>query len=621
MTTSALQVLDRDNDKGFFLMVEGSQIDWRGHDLDGSGVVKEMLDFDDAVAAARAYASQRDDTLVVVTSDHETGGMAVLDPTYTDVFSEALGGGQKINEVTAFRSAKKDGGGAKDRTVATPVAKIKLGQNGGDKTFGPRFAKDGEMSTVFGHLSLASRGQCEASREFTGLHTAAFVPVFADGKAASYIAQTDDNADLGRRLMSLVGPELVTVPSAKRPGDARQADQKPQNVILMVGDGMGVAALTAAHYASGSLSMRSLPVQGLASTHSADRLVADSAAGATALATGRRTNNDAVGMVRSDQGLERATSLIEKAEATGMATGIVTTTTLTHATPAAFYAHHADRGDESKMADFFVDLPDRIAGSDGIDLAFGAGAQVFGRERIEALEKRGVVVQNGWSEKIPVGKQLVRFLGAKGMEPASTRMGDDDPSTPTLQEMTRAAIGSLSKSKEGFVLVVEGGQIDWSQHAMARDSSLVDEVVDFDQAVGAAYDFARQDGNTLVVVTADHDHTTSVIDDHYQFDNCSCAAATECGGDFELIKLPAAVDKIEHNEGLTDTRLQGTYSPLEISIQYAWLVQEGAERAGVPGSHSANFVPVFAFGPQSHRLAGFNDLPEIGRILHGALDR
>lgn len=154
---------------------------------------------------------------------------------------------------------------------------------------------------------------------------------------------------------------------------------------------------------------------------------------------------------------------------------------------------------------------------------------------------------------------------------------------------------------------------------MARDQKLVDEVVDFDGAVDEAYKFAKRDGNTLLVVTADHDHTTSVIDDHYQFDGCSCAAAVECGGDFELTKIKAAVDKVGHNEGLSDTALQGKYSPLEISIQYAWLVQEGAARAGRPGSHSANFVPLFAYGPRSDAFRGFSDLPDVGAQLKEAL--
>ncbi|QDG52663.1 alkaline phosphatase [Persicimonas caeni] len=613
MTQSALAVLDRDNDDGFFLMVEGSQIDWRGHDLDGEGVVKETLDFDGAVKAALDYARERDDTLVVVTSDHETGGLAVLDPPYTDRFSGALGGSEKAEGLVSF---PKEAG---EQEVPKLAAEIALGRDGKTKTFGPAYAESGYMNTVFGHLSLASRSQCASAREFTGLHTPSLVPVFTQGKAAEYVAESEDNAELGQRLLKLVGSEFVAAPNPVGPANPKRAAQKPQNIIIMVGDGMGIGALTAAEYGRGSLAMRKLPVEGLVSTHAADRLVSDSAAGATALATGKRTNSGAVGMARNAEGLVSAQTLIEQAEAKGMATGLVTTTTLTHATPAAFFAHQADRGEESKIADQFVDLPTRVAGSDGVDVAFGAGAQIFGEARIAKLEERGVVVESAWSDTLPKGKQVVRFLGEKGMAPASERMNDEDASTPTLRQMTRAAINQLSQSNNGFVLVVEGGQIDWAQHGLARDKSLIDEVADFDDAVAEAHAFARRDGNTLLVVTADHDHTTSVIDDHYQFDNCSCAAAVECGGDFELEKIEAAVDKVGFNEGLTDTTLQGKYSPLEISIQYAWLVQEGAKRAGRPGPHSANFVPLFAYGPQSDAFGGFNDIPDIGALLQQAL--
>lgn len=615
MTDDALTALDHDNDKGFFLMVEGSQIDWRGHDLDGSGSVAETLDFDQAVRHALDYASGRDDTLVIVAADHETGGMAVLDPQYADPMEQALGGERKVDDMCDW----PDGVSAED--PPDPVAEVALGRNGDDKTFGPAYAKDKRFDTVFGHLSVASRARCQSPDEFAGLHTPSFIPIFAQGKASDFVAAADDNAELGRRIATLIGPESINAARPRSPGGDHLQEQKPQNVIVMVGDGMGIGALTAAYYGHGKLAMRDLPIKGLAATHAADRLVTDSAAGGSALATGRRTNVGSLGMARTDKGLVAAKTLVERAEARGMATGIVTTTTLTHATPAAFYAHYPDRSDESAIAQFFVDLPERVSGSDGVDVAFGAGPQIFGQERLDALRERGVVVETKWSDTVPKDKQIMRLMGEKGLKTASVRDGDDDPKTPSLAQMTRAALQRLSQDKDGFVLVVEGGQIDWAEHGMVRDQRLIDEVVDFDQAVGAAYDFARTDGNTLMVVTADHDHTTSVIDDHYQFDGCSCAAAVECGGSYELTKIPAAVDKVEHNEGLTDTALQGKYSPLEISIQYAWLAQEGAPKAQMNGPHSANFVPVFAYGPQAAKLRGFHELPDIGQVLAEAVTR
>ncbi len=613
MTRSALQVLDRDNDEGFFLMVEGSQIDWRGHDLDGEGVIRETLDFDEAVRVALDYASGRDDTLVVATSDHETGGLSVLDPGYSDRLRDALGGDDKIAEMTGWPE------GSPHDAPAPALTHIDVGSYGESASFGPTHSEDNQLNTVFSHLTQASRGHCENPREFSGLHTPVFVPIFAQGKASRYIAEAGDNAELGRRIKQMVGAETVSAHNPVRAKPGARANQRPRNIVVMIGDGMGIGALSAAYYGRGDLAMRSLPVKGLASTHAADRLVADSAAGATALASAGRTDAGAVGMVRTDAGLESKATLLERAEKMGKATGLVTTTTLTHATPAAFYAHMPSRADEQKAADYFVDLPDRIGGSDGIEIAFGAGPDIFGEERIAKLEERGVVVESTWSDRVPAGKQVVRFLGQKGLAPAAERHGDEDPATPTLRQMTRTALSALSKDEDGFVLMVEGGQIDWVQHAMKRDESLVAEVADFDDAVAEVMEFARRDGETLVVVTADHDHTTTLIDDHYKFDECSCGAAVECGGDHELNKMPVAVDRVERNEGLRDTRLQGEYSPLEFALQYAWLVQEGAPRAGASAPHSANFVPLFAFGPRSDGLRGFHDLPEVGQLLQDAL--
>ncbi len=609
MTRDALRALDHDNDKGFFLMVEGSQIDWRGHELDGAGMVDELSDFDGAIRVALDYARGRDDTLVVVTADHETGGMAVLDPADVAPLEQALGGHKKVEAATDW----PDGTDAK---AAERVARVTWGA-GTKATLGPKYAEDHTLDTVFGHLSVASRAACTTPDEFSGMHNPSFIPVFAQGKAARYITQSDDNAELGRRIKRLVGPESVVGLQPVRPGASHQARQKPQNVILMVGDGMGIGALTAAYYAHGPLAMRSLPVKGLAATYAADRLVGDAASGATALATGKVGDVGALGMGRTAEGLEPARTLLESAEARQMATGLVTTSALTDPSAAAFYAHAARGASASTLAGAFVAMPKKIAGSDGIDLAFGAGTKAFGAKPRAALEARKVSVQTTWDDTLPNG-QVVRLLGARSA--GSAAHGDDKKAAPSLSQMTRAALGRLAgASSAGFVLVVDAGGIGRAEAGLARDQRLVDEVDDFDQAVAVARDFAHSDGNTLLVVTGDYDATTSVIDHHYDFDNCSCAAAVRCGGSFELTNLRAAVDRVEHNEGLTDRALQGKYAPLDISIQYGWLAQVGAPRAGVDAPRSANFVPLFADGPGSTALRGFHDLAAVGRVLQYAV--
>jgi alkaline phosphatase len=614
MTASAIEVLDRKNEDGFFLMVEGSQIDWRAHELDGEGVVDETLDFDAAVAEALDYASKRNDTLVVVTADHETGGMAVLDPTYAETFEEALGGADKATKMTQW-----NGPSAPD--VLAPTQYMDLGRADGrlpndSDFFGPRGAEDARMATTFGHISTASRGECDTPGDFSSMHTPLFVPLLAQGKAAWYISEAEDNAELGRRLNELISGEFrpsgQPVTGSTSPGDERP----PKNVVIMIGDGMGVGSLTASHYARGPLKMAGLPVKGMVATHAHDGVVADSSSSGTAMSTGRRSNIGVVGMAPTDSGLESVETVLERAEKTGKVTGIITTTTLTHATPAAFYAHHPRRKDEAKIAEYLVDLPDRVEGSDGVDFVVGGGGNYFGPTLRQTLAGRDALVTDAWDDTIERDKQVYRFLQPGPLGSARARHGDDDESTPTLAEMTRVGLESLSDRGNGFLLVVEGGQIDWAQHGLDKGDALLDEIADFDEAVEAARAFAEQNQDTLVLVTADHDHTTSVIDNHYGFQKtCRCAATEVCGGETKLNALRVPTETIPNAPGFDDHELQGRFSPPEVYVQYGWLPEVGAPKSKLSGPHSANFVPLYAYGPWATKFKGFRDQPNIGKVL------
>ncbi len=608
MTSTAIDVLDRDNPDGFFLMVEGSQIDWSEHAMDGEGTIAETLDFDEAVRAARAYAAKREDTLVIVTADHDTGGLTVLDEPSSAPYVERLGGREEVAKMATSEVAGME--------YPEPVEAHALGQG----ALGPTEYEGTDFHTTFGYLSVASRGMWMGRAPLIATHTATMVPLMSEGKGAEFIEGIRDNADLGRFIRAaILGTADAEMTSAEEASLTRTADtfsvERPRNVIVLVGDGMGIAPVTAAYYARGGLAMTGMPVTGLVSTHATDRVVNDSAASATALATGERTRYGAVGVVPRGDELVAAPTVLERAEAAGMRTGLVTTTTLTHATPASFYAHHPERRQEDLIAGQFVDLPERIKGSDGVDVAFGGGRVFFSKEHRAALKARGVTVLDEWSdEPAPPGEQVLRLLADRGLPSAPERMGADARG-PTLKAMTASALATLSGEDEPFFLMVEGGQIDWAQHDLDTSERLIDEIKDFDDAVAQALAIAKHRGDTLVVVTADHDHTLSLLDNHYGFVNGHCGAAKRCGGPVTMQEVSVRPDQIHRGEGLDDAALQGEFAPPALILQYGWLPMAASRVKPISGPHSANFVPLFAYGPGSEALRGFHDQPEIGRYL------
>ncbi|MEM6992365.1 MAG: alkaline phosphatase, partial [Myxococcota bacterium] len=350
MVGEALEILDTDNDAGFFLMVEGAQIDRREHELDAVGAIEEARDFDAAVAVALDYARGRDDTLVVVTADHETGGMVIMDPAAAETRVEALGG-----EDDALELAASGGFGA----FAPAFTNIDLG----DGTTAGQAVDDRRLTATFGDMSLASRPFWNGPTfAFRAAHTPVMVPLFAEGTGAEFVARTTDNAELGQRL------RLLAEAAAAGGGDADPPapdETTPKHVVLVVSDLIGLPALTAAHYNAGQLQATQLPVRGLVAPVAVDRLVPDAAAAATAIATGARTE---AGQLSTRDG-DDLTTLLEAAERAGRRTGIVTTGRLTDVTAGAFFGHDAS-GDDGALAEAAVGFE---PASDGLDVVFAGG--------------------------------------------------------------------------------------------------------------------------------------------------------------------------------------------------------------------------------------------------------
>jgi alkaline phosphatase len=284
----------------------------------------------------------------------------------------------------------------------------------------------------------------------------------------------------------------VSIANAQKQNPAKYP--KAKNIILMIGDGMGVAQVFAAYTAQkGQSHMMSFPVTGFSMTQSASHYITDSGAGGTALATGKRTYNGAIGVDMNKQPLP---TILEIAKQNGLATGIVVSCAVTHATPASFYAHQASRAqDEDIAADLLKTQPDVI---------IGGGYKAFadrkdGRNLIEELKKAGYQVADSTAELSNYKSGKLAALVAQG-HPAKVTAGRGD----LLPKATQTALNILSQNKKGFFLMVEGSQIDWGGHDNDVEY-IVQETIDFDKTVGVALEFAKKDGNTLVIVTADHE--------------------------------------------------------------------------------------------------------------------
>lgn len=287
---------------------------------------------------------------------------------------------------------------------------------------------------------------------------------------------------------------LLSVQAAQAQKQKPGQVPKAKNIILMIGDGMGTSQVFAAYTAQkGQLHMTSFPITGFSLTQSETHYVTDSGAGGTALAAGQRTYNGAISV---NMNKEPIPTILEIAKQNGLATGIVVSCAVTHATPASFYAHQASRAlDEDIASDLVETQP---------DVVIGGGYKTFtqrkdGRNLIEELKQAGYQIADSGADLSTYKSGKLVALMAEG-HPAKITQGRGD----LLPKGTKTAIDILSQNKKGFFLMVEGSQIDWAGHDNDLEY-IVQETIDFDHAVGVALEFAKKDGNTLVIITADHE--------------------------------------------------------------------------------------------------------------------
>lgn len=373
-----------------------------------------------------------------------------------------------------------------------------------------------------------------------------------DKAASQQIAQADDP-------YFQAGADTLALRRAQT-SDATANDAPAKNIIIFVGDGMGISTVTAARIHAGQmqgldgesfqLSLDTFPHVALSRTYSHDYQISDSAATATAMMSGVKTRSGVLGVQSmAERGdcagaLEYATtSLFDLAERAGMSTGVISTARLTHATPAATYAHSGSRDWETDRSlpttaaeQGCVDIASQLVGwpnGDGLELALGGGRANFLPNEHNDLEYDGATGWRGdgrdltaeWTAKSDAHVYVwnaeqfdaldfssdIRVLGLfdpSHMQYEADRETLDGAGEPSVAQMTAAAITRLSQDEDGYVLVVEAGRVDHAHHGGNAARALKDAVA-LDQAVGVALEMTDR-ADTLVMVTADHSHTLTI---------------------------------------------------------------------------------------------------------------
>lgn len=270
----------------------------------------------------------------------------------------------------------------------------------------------------------------------------------------------------------------------------------PKNIIFMIGDGMGLEQVSTAWTANrGKLNMEKMPYVGLQRTYCLNWLVTDSAAAGTALATGSKTNK---GMIATLPDGTELNSMMDLAQSVGKRTGVVVVCRLNDATPATFCCNDPDRDEAEAITADYLNC--------GVDFIAGGGMDYWRTERTDGRDIFAEIGQKGYNtyesvealmdaEELPVAAVLAPLELPSAL---SGERGD------MFRQMTAKSLEMLSKdNEEGFVLMVEGSCIDDWLHANRVDAA-VEEILDFDRVVGDVLQWAEKDGETLVVVTADH---------------------------------------------------------------------------------------------------------------------
>jgi alkaline phosphatase len=438
-------------------------------------------------------------------------------------------------------------------------------------------------------------------------------------------------------LLASVGG-IVSVPALSKESviNLGSAKGKVKNIIFMVSDGMSNGTLTMSDLflrrqgKTGSnwlnLYREKKASHALVDTAAANSLVTDSAAGASAWGCGIRVNNGALN-VTPDGATPK--TIMQKFKALGKGTGLVTSVTITHATPAGFSINMKNRGSEEDIATAYFDQQ--------FDVLMGGGTEFFAADkRKDKHDLFSDFAQSGYTvaknkdemEKAKAGKPLLGIF-CQGAIPYALDYQSDavaQKEIPSLASMATKAIEVLSANKNGFLLQIEGGKVDWAAHANDTPALIYDQVA-FDEAIKVAIDFAEKDKETLVIITTDHGNANpgliKSINTDKGFDTFLNAKQTNEWILYGIKKTDSeqvVIDRIQQAQGIVlknaqaseilthyaDLSNEGVYNSYKLPFRKLAEIQQSYTSVGWSGmDHSADYGELAMFGPGSEALPPF----------------
>lgn len=282
----------------------------------------------------------------------------------------------------------------------------------------------------------------------------------------------------------------------EEPESALPDKDRPFNIIFLIGDGMGLSQMSSVYY-YGDNSPRNFSRFlniGMINTSSASHKITDSAAGATAFSCGIKSYNGAIGVNSAGASVP---SILESLEKIGYNSGLISTSSITHATPASFYAHVAQRSMQEQIAAQMIHSP--------VDFFAGGGTNFFLR-REDGLNYMDSLLLNGFAvDTMDISTPITKWDKKPGYLMAPDGLiGKHKGRGEFLAMATDRALEYLGGKDAPFFLMIESSQIDWGGHENSADY-IIQETLEFDKVIGQTLDYAKRQGNTLVVVTADHE--------------------------------------------------------------------------------------------------------------------